>query len=132
MWRQGFSVFINRDIVFIFFNKKFYNMFYQSSTLTDIMPDVLVHESYTGLGKVVDNPSKYFTRNNAKLGRMVEQKKVLVVEITETVTETVQVQEVQEGTRGVLPIMVLLQTNVDYCYRYGSVQLSGLDNFTCI
>lgn len=39
-------------------------------------------------------------------------------------------EEHSDGTRGTLPGNVMIHPLINYCSRYGSIMLSGLDNFT--
>ncbi|TDH25500.1 hypothetical protein EXU57_12385 [Segetibacter sp. 3557_3] len=99
-------------------------MFYPAATIEELMPDVLIQDAYNGLGTPSDRP-KYQTRANAKLGRIAAEKDQ-AKEIKDH--QNAAPQQVQGGTRGVVPESTRLHPTVDYTTRYGSLMLNGLEN----
>lgn len=99
-------------------------MFYPIMTIEEIMPDLLIQDSYNGLGKP-NNLPRYNTRSNAKLGRITPDNTPLSIPDP---TQRIQHQDVQNGTKGVVPLSMMLHPEVEYKHKYGSVMLNGLDN----
>src|SRR4051812_29380166 len=101
------------------------SMFYPTTTIEELMPDVLIN--------VIAGHTKLSNKNFGFTGRKKSKVEVTADFTLETVEEkrAVEVSNIEhtmEGIRGALPASLATYPTVDYSSKYGHVQLSGLYN----
>ena len=103
-------------------------MFYPENNIDELMPDILVQENEGALKESYKFSMNYFLKSRTKKSHTTEFSSTLISPDGDNTLITRTTLEIHEGGSGTLPDCVTCHPIVEYSYRYGVIELSGLDN----
>ena len=105
-------------------------MFYPTTRLDELMPDILINTIYENYNTFKESFFGSIAETTLDPQVPAQTNETSISGEEDNMLNTSPVQH-SDGTRGALPVNVLIHPSVSYSYKYGSIMLSGLDdNFT--
>ena len=104
-------------------------MFYPENNIDELMPDILIQENETSTEESYKFSVNYFLKSRTKnIHTTTQFSSTFISSDGDNSLITKTTLEVHEGGSGTLPDCVNCHPIVEYSYRYGVIELSGLDN----